>query len=119
MMTTSQAMLFSVHRESEPDCVRMRLVGELDYASVRLFQAELDHTDALPVSSIILDVSELCFLDLAGMRAIMSVFDREPWRNASLVGATGSVRRLIELVAKLRPPPDSGERDLAACVSQA
>jgi anti-anti-sigma regulatory factor len=101
-MTTRDAVLFSVHREDEPDCVRIRLAGELYYGSVDVLQAELDDGGDRRAAALVVDVSELCFLDLAGMRAVMSVFDRESWRSASLVGASGSVRRLIGLAATLR-----------------
>jgi anti-anti-sigma factor len=101
-MKTSDAVLFSVQREDEPDCVRIRLAGELDYGSVDVLRAELDHDANGCSSAIVVDVSDLRFLDLAGMRAVMSVFDRESWRSASLVGATGSVRRLIGLAPTLR-----------------
>lgn len=104
-MMTSDTVLFSVRHEDEPDCVRIRLTGELDLGSVDQLHAELELGRDRSATTVVVDVSELRFLDLAGMRAVMSVFDRESWRSASLVGASGSVRRLIGLAPTLRSSP--------------
>jgi anti-anti-sigma factor len=105
MMTTSETVLFTVRREDEPDCLRIRLAGELDLGSIDQLHAELEVGRDRSATMVVVDVSELRFLDLAGMRAVMSVFDHERWHSASLVGASGSVRRLIGLTPKLRSSP--------------
>ena len=57
----------------------------------------------------VIDLSELRFLDLVGLRALMRAVESDVAGTARLVGATGIVRRLIELAHTL----DSDDTDTA------
>ena len=65
-----------------------------------LLDAELARTRGKSPPSVI-DLSELRFLDLVGLRALLRAVESDVAGTARLVGATGIVRRLIELAHTL------------------
>jgi anti-anti-sigma factor len=82
--------------------VGLRLVGELDLNTVELLETALVRTgDQAPPG--VIDLTELRFLDLAGLRALLRAVSGEGAGAARLVGATGVVRRLFELTHTLGP----------------
>jgi anti-anti-sigma factor len=94
------APLVVVRSEAESGRVGLRLIGELDLNTVEVLEAELSGSrDQSPPA--VIDLSELRFLDLIGLRALLRAgqVDSEP--TTRLVGATGIVRRLIELTRAL------------------
>ena len=90
------APLVIVRSEAGSGRVGLRLIGELDLNTVELFNAELSHRREQAPPSVI-DLSELRFLDLIGLRALLRAVQSDVAGTARLVGATGIVRRLIEL----------------------
>jgi hypothetical protein len=63
------APLVVVRSQAASGRVGLRLIGELDLHTVELLDAELAHTRERSPPSVI-DLSELRFLDLAGLRAL-------------------------------------------------
>jgi anti-anti-sigma factor len=94
------APLVVVRIEAESGRVGLRLIGELDLNTVELLDAELAHTHEHSHPSVI-DISELRFLDLTGLRALQRVGQRDAAPITRLLGATGIVRRLIEVAQTL------------------
>jgi anti-anti-sigma factor len=94
------APLVVVRSEAESGRVGLRLIGELDLNTVELLDAELARTREKSPPSVI-DLSELRFLDLVGLRALLRAVESDVAGTARLVGATGIVRRLIELAHTL------------------
>jgi anti-anti-sigma factor len=94
------APLVVVRSEAESGRVGLRLIGELDLNTVELLDAELARTREKAPPSVI-DLSELRFLDLVGLRALLQAVESDVAGTARLVGATGIVRRLIELAHTL------------------
>jgi anti-anti-sigma factor len=94
------APLVVVRSEAESGRVGLRVIGELDLNTVELFEAELARTREQSPPSVI-DLSELRFLDLAGLRALLCGVDTDVAGTTRLVGATGIVRRLIDLAHSL------------------
>jgi anti-anti-sigma factor len=92
--------LVVVRSEADSGRVGLRLIGELDLNTVQLLEAELSRTRDRAAPSVI-DLSELRFLDLAGLRALLRAVDGDTASSTRLVGATGIVRRLIELAHAL------------------
>ena len=89
-----------VRSEAESGRVGLRLIGELDLNTVELLDAELARTrERVPPS--VIDLSELRFLDLVGLRALLRAVEGDVAGTARMVGATGIVRRLIELAHTL------------------
>jgi anti-anti-sigma factor len=73
-------------QEVEDAVVRLRLFGELDLATVPLLESELAKATR---EAIVLDLGELTFIDVAGLRAVL--------QDLSLVDGSRPVRRLFEL----------------------
>jgi anti-anti-sigma factor len=94
------APLVVVRSEAESGRVGLRLIGELDLNTVELLEAELagsrEHTPPA-----VIDLSELRFLDLIGLRALLRAGHLNGTPATRLVGATGIVRRLIDLTRAL------------------
>ncbi|MDX6541090.1 MAG: hypothetical protein QOI71_2700 [Gaiellales bacterium] len=88
--------LVVLRSETESGRVALRLVGELDLNTVELLEAALARTRDQPPPSVI-DLSELRFLDLIGLQALRRAIEVDAPEPVRLVGATGTVRRLIEL----------------------
>ena len=94
------APLVVVRSEAEAGRVGLRLIGELDLNTVALLEAELARSREHAPPAVI-DLSELRFLDLVGLRALLRLGQAEGVPDTRLVGATGIVRRLIELTRVL------------------
>lgn len=94
------APLVVVRSEAEAGRVGLRLIGELDLNTVALLEAELAGSREHAPPAVI-DLSELRFLDLVGLRALLRLGQAEGVPDTRLVGATGIVRRLIELTRVL------------------
>jgi anti-anti-sigma factor len=75
----------------------VRLAGELDAATApRLWEA----FDTLPLDRpIVVDLTDLAFMDIAGMRPLLALADRAPLRLSS---PRPVVRRLLDLFASGR-----------------
>jgi anti-anti-sigma factor len=113
MTANHQPEPFAVVRsEAEPGRAGLRLIGELDSHTMPLLEGELSRTRE-PSPPSVIDLSELRFLDLAGLRALLRAVD-DAAGSTRLVGATGTVRRLLDLAhtvdldaaagARSRPP---------------
>jgi anti-anti-sigma factor len=94
------APLVVVRSEAESGRVGLRLIGELDLNTVELLEAQLAASREQSPPAVI-DLSELRFLDLVGLRALMRNVQADGAPATRLVGATGIVRRLIELTQAL------------------
>ena len=94
------APLVVVRSEAEAGRVGLRLIGELDLNTVGLLEAEFARSREQAPPAVI-DLSELRFLDLVGLRALLRAGQGDGAPDTRLVGATGIVRRLIELTRTL------------------
>lgn len=92
-------------RDSDPDESALRayvegnvihLDGELDVATVPEFVA---CAERVPLSSVLVDVTALRFIDCRGLAAVVRASERsrEAGYNLTLRGATGIVKRVIVL----------------------
>jgi anti-anti-sigma factor len=97
--------LIVLRSETESGRVALRLIGELDLGTVDLLEAALARTRDQPPPSVI-DLSELRFLDLVGLRALLHAVGDDVAGLVRLVGATGIVHRLIELAQAVGAAPD-------------
>ena len=101
--------LLVLRSDAEPGHVALRLIGELDLHTVELLEAALAGTRHQARPGVI-DLSALRFMDLVGLRALLRAVEAEAAGAVRLVGATGSVRRLIELAHTLDAEPDATAR---------
>jgi anti-anti-sigma factor len=88
---------FAVRLEQQPLWRSIVMTGELDLASVDSVQAAC--TD-VPDGMVIIDLSELTFIDCAGYRALAAVISSidAGGRRSLVVGLCGQVERLLALV---------------------
>jgi anti-anti-sigma factor len=98
--------LVVLRSETESGRVALRLAGELDLHTVDLLEAALACTRGQPPPSVI-DLSELTFMDLVGLRTLLRAVEGEPAGLTRLVGATGIVRRLLELAETNGSAPEA------------
>jgi anti-anti-sigma factor len=92
--------LVVIRSEAESGRFGLRLIGELDLSTIEVLEAQLCDTRERSPPSVI-DISELRFLDLSGLRALRRAGHGDGSLDAHLVGATGIVRRVIELASML------------------
>jgi anti-anti-sigma factor len=101
--------LVVVRSEAESNRVALRLIGELDLHTVGVLENELMRTRGQTPPSVI-DLSELRFLDLIGLRALLRAVEGDVAGAVRLIGATGIVKRLIELAHTIDAKPDATAR---------
>ena len=83
--------------------VRIALEGELDYSSALTLDDELRRADSGDVSVLVLDLSQLRFMDSTGLAIIANAYRRMRRRDRRLVVAhpIGAVRRILQLTGML------------------
>ncbi len=83
--------------------MRIALEGELDYSSALTLDDELRRADAGEVTVMILDLSELRFMDSTGLAVIANACRRMRRGGRRLIVAcpTGAVRRILQLTGML------------------
>ena len=97
-------MLHLAIRRPAPGTVTVRLVGELDCAGVEAVAA-LVASVADEVERVVLDVSDLSFVDVAGSRALDDAVADLASRGvtAALEGLTATTGRVRDLLPELHP----------------
>jgi anti-sigma B factor antagonist len=80
--------------------ITVRLTGELDASTVDLAAAELSRLEGERADVLLVDLSELRFMDSTGARLLVEADSRARGRGRSLVVAAGSggPRRVIDLL---------------------
>jgi anti-anti-sigma factor len=83
--------------------VRIALEGELDFSSALTLDDELRRAEADPAPVLVLDLSELRFMDSTGLAIIASSYRRTRRGGRRLVIAcpTRAVRRIFQLTGML------------------
>jgi anti-anti-sigma factor len=74
-----------------------RLSGEFDMSSVEPFRLAIE-TSADPEREIVLDLTDLTFLDSSGIRAILTMAQEIGTNGVLLKNPQPNVRRVIELI---------------------
>ena len=85
----------SLAQEVKDGVVRICLSGELDLATVPLFEAGLERAGGTGQRAVVLDLGELTFIDGAGLRAVLSA--KSERHELALLDGSAPVRRLFEL----------------------
>ncbi len=91
----------SVSRIDDGSVVRLVLSGELDIASTMAFELELLTAEASAPSMVVLDLAQLRFMGVTGLRAILQSARRArrgKWRLV-VANAVPHITRLFELTA--------------------
>lgn len=89
---------FAVHTTTGSH-IRIGLRGELDLATVPIFESALDELDFSSIRSVALDLAELAFIDVSGMRAILRLHEICVAHSVALSIRPGprAVQRVFEL----------------------
>jgi anti-anti-sigma factor len=90
----------------EPGGVRLLLRGELDMNGVLDTEHAVEAAaELVPEGRLMIDLSELTFMDLFGARALLRVADESltSTREVVIANPRGHVRRLFELITDLAP----------------
>jgi anti-anti-sigma factor len=79
--------------------VTISLKGELDLSSVGKVEDELERVEATGPSLLILDLSQLTFLDSTGLRAVVTAHERarENGRRLVIVRGPDAVQRVFSI----------------------
>jgi anti-anti-sigma factor len=87
----------------EPDGVRLMLRGELDMSGVLETEAAVKSAAQLSDGRLLIDLTELDFMDVFGARALLRVADGvlSTGRDVVIANPNRHVRRLFELITDL------------------
>jgi anti-sigma B factor antagonist len=102
--------LFAVHSENENGRVRVVMSGELDLATVPMLEHEIERAEQRGSKVATIDLHGLWFMDVAGLRCILSAAAKAEadGRSLAVVRAGLAVRRVFELTGQaglLDAPP--------------
>ena len=100
---TEGVALFHCDTSRDHDTARVQALGELDLETVPSLQAEVDALRAVGVRRIILDLSDLDFIDSTGLRCILQ-YDAEARQDGfrlDLVPGSPAIQRVFELTDTL------------------
>lgn len=95
--TVSYATLRARHLDGSPRV--LQLFGEADIATLGMLRRELAHLAATHQADVVVDVTGLKFCDVASAHLILTARRRVP---VTIGGATGSVKRVLDLVSALQ-----------------
>jgi anti-anti-sigma factor len=82
----------------EPEIVRVALTGEIDTSNAEGVRSELE--DALSEPALVIDLSQLEYLDSAGIRALFAVSESASARGCRcsiVVREASPVRRILDV----------------------
>jgi anti-sigma B factor antagonist len=98
-MSNSEQASFAVRAERRNGVARISAIGELDMRTVPLLERALEAVDQLKPARVILDFSELSFVDSTGVHAIVRAHIRATEKGGVLVvmNSSESVRKVFQL----------------------
>lgn len=115
-MTDQHVPPFAVRVEQDGDCEVLHVTGEVDMAVADQFQRAI--VAAEPGRNLIIDMSELSFMDSSGARAVVvaSRVRQASGTSVSLVSPPGDtrVRRVLDLLHMTQAVPVHDDYDEAA-----
>ena len=91
-------MLLKIDTETKGDTLEVTLSGEFDMGAVATFRQALEDA-AGPWQRVVIDVSDLAFMDSSGLQELVRLENRARERGLEVVIARPSmpVKRLLEL----------------------
>jgi anti-sigma B factor antagonist len=98
-MSNSEQASFAVRAERRNGVARISAIGELDMRTVPLLERALEAVDQLKPARVVLDFSELSFVDSTGVHAILRAHIRATENGGVLVvmNSSESVRKVFQL----------------------
>jgi anti-anti-sigma factor len=91
--------ILDVQSEDRDGLVHVALRGELDLSTVGKVQDELDRIEASSPRVVVLDLSQLTFLDSTGLRCLVTADERarESGRRVVIVRGPEAVQRVFSI----------------------
>ncbi len=98
-MSNSEKESFSIRAERRDGVARISAYGELDLETVPLLERTLEAVDQLEPATVVLDFTDLSFVDSTGVHAILRAHTRATENGTVLVvvNSSESVRKVFEL----------------------
>jgi len=89
----------TLRSEREGEIHTICLIGELDLATADPVQAELERVEATDAAAIVLDLSDLTFMDSTGVRLLVNAQarSRADSNRLTLLRGRAAVQRVLEL----------------------
>ena len=103
----------SLERDDGEHAWQVRIAGDLDASSADDFDAALEGVVAAGARLVVLDLSEVNFLDSTGLRGILRVsasLDEQGGR-LTVAGLSGAAERVLEITGLLERLRDAGPRE--------
>ena len=88
---------FTVRLDEDGESRIIRATGELDLATTEALQKALQHAFDGDTASLILDVSEVTFIDSTGLRALLWAAHHDEGDRLRVRCGAGAVRRMVEM----------------------
>lgn len=98
-MSNSEKESFSIRAERRDGVARISAYGELDLETVPLLERTLEAVDRLEPARVVLDFTDLSFVDSTGVHAILRAHTRatENGNVLVVVNSSENVRKVFEL----------------------
>jgi anti-sigma B factor antagonist len=98
-MSNSEKESFSIRAERRDGVARISAYGELDLETVPLLERTLEAVDQLEPATVVLDFTDLSFVDSTGVHAILRAHTRatENGNVLVVVNSSENVRKVFEL----------------------
>lgn len=89
-----------LHREHEGDVAIVSFRGEFDYAEMGLAQEEIRAAEAQQPTVLVLDLTELDFMDSSAVRVILQADSRarEQGRRLAVITGSGPPHRVLSIL---------------------
>jgi anti-sigma B factor antagonist len=100
-MATTHVSPFDVRRSDDGRVVRLMLSGELDMATAASLELELQSAEAMQPPVLVLDLEQLNFMGVSGLRSILDAARRarRDGRHFVVTNPVPHISRLFELTA--------------------
>jgi anti-sigma B factor antagonist len=100
-MPSADVTPLRVHRSDDGRVVRLMLSGELDMATAASLELELQSAEAMRPPMLVLDLGELRFMGVSGLRSILDAARRarRDGRQLVVTNPVPHISRLFELTA--------------------
>jgi anti-sigma B factor antagonist len=103
-MGSNRSPGFTVRTDVRNGVARLALAGELDMAVAPTLEVELSRVENDGVSSLLLDLGELTFMDSTGLHLLLRATRRakDNGHDLAIVGVGGVPRRVLEVTGTER-----------------
>jgi anti-anti-sigma factor len=90
---------FRIDSRDQDGVTHVALAGEFDLAAIEEFESAIEQLEADQPAAMVIDLSELRFMDSSGLRALVMADQRarEAGRRLAIVPGRSTIRRVFEI----------------------